>query len=313
LNIKESSYIEKQAISIENDYLKAIVLPNEGSNLISLYDKVKGIELLRTPKTKQEFQSRRMVFGNPILFPPNRIEDAEFTFDNRLYKFPMNKPTENNHSHGVLHNKKWNVIERNKNKMLITTQLVSNTIDELNSIFPQSFVVELTFQLLDHCLFQSLSIKNNSSFKLPVLLGLHTNFYFSNKNSLLQMEVGKQWTFNERNLPTGERVNWPNQYHLKSGLLIKSSFDHEFEMSKSKTAIINHRHLGIQLEYEAIKGFNFWALFNGDGKQNYLAIEPYTCITNAPNLDMPHQLTGLEWIEPNDQKSYRTSITVKHT
>lgn len=81
-----ANYIEKithlgtPAIKAGNEHIEMIVVPEWGSNVISLVDKATKIQLLREPKTAESFHDTPTLYGIPILFPPNRVSDGTFSF-----------------------------------------------------------------------------------------------------------------------------------------------------------------------------------------------------------------------------------------
>jgi len=44
--------------------------------------------------------------------------------------------------------------------------------------------------------------------------------------------------------------------------------------------------------------YRFWFFWNGGGGLELLSAEPMTWMVNAPNLDLPPEITGLQVIEP---------------
>ena len=74
----------------------ALLIPEMGANLVRLADTRRGIEILRAPAGDEVEECRRRphVFGLPILFPPNRIADGQYTFDGRTYRFPITDATD---------------------------------------------------------------------------------------------------------------------------------------------------------------------------------------------------------------------------
>ncbi len=111
-----ANYIEKithlgtPAIKAGNEHIEMIVVPEWGSNVISLVDKATKIQLLREPKTAESFHDTPTLYGIPILFPPNRVSDGTFSFRGRTYHFDINEKDKHNHLHGFLYQEKWNVV-----------------------------------------------------------------------------------------------------------------------------------------------------------------------------------------------------------
>jgi aldose 1-epimerase len=253
-----------------------------------------------------------MTFGTPVLFPPNRIEDAKFTFDGRKYQLEMNRAKENNHIHGFVHNKEWKIKEIDEKENRIVLQLRSIEHGNIVKQFPHEFVMEMLIVLTDTGIEQSLSIQNKSDNKMPLGIGYHTTFFFDQSDSILKMEIGDQWELGKRGLPTGEFIQSLYQEKLREGMLLKDiRLDDVYQMTKMKKAIIEHKKEKIKVMYEVDEKFCHWVLFTGDGESDFVAIEPYSWVTNAPNLTLPKEVTGMDELLPGEEKQYVTKIKVE--
>lgn len=72
---------------------EAEICPERGANLLRLACPELKTDALRTPLSIENMvQDNPYLWGIPILFPPNRISGASFTFQNRVYRWPMNEP-----------------------------------------------------------------------------------------------------------------------------------------------------------------------------------------------------------------------------
>ena len=93
-----------RAVEFSKGDYAALLVPDMGANLVRLADTRRGIEILRAPAGDEveEFRRRPHVFGLPILFPPNRIADGQYTFDGRTYRFPITDAKGGHYHHGIL-------------------------------------------------------------------------------------------------------------------------------------------------------------------------------------------------------------------
>ena len=314
MTICKTVFLNQLSYEIENEFYKAIILPEEGCNLISLFDKEKKIEILHTPNSYEQYEKRKMVYGIPVLIPPNRIDNATFSFEGRRYYMELNRVRENerNHIHGFVHDKKWNLEYLNQHTNEIVFILRSDDYSHITKQYPHSFTLTMKFMLTDNGIIQTLLLENHDTKNIPLGIGYHTTFHFDNHLSELQMDLGKQWVFGKNFVPTGELVYNPLQEELKIGThLTDKKLDDEFFMTQNKTAIIKHPHLGVNVHYTADNSFNHWVLFTADGISNMLSIEPYSWITNAPNLSLPNEVTGLYVLKPKETKKFQTEIKVE--
>ena len=135
----------------KGDYTAAVV-PEMGANLIRLSNDRLGAEILRSPADDEveEFRRRPHVFGLPLLFPPNRIEDGRYEFDGRSYRFPITIPAENNYHHGVLKSQPFAVSKARETdeEVLVECRYYSNAAnDAVFRDFPHEFKCKMIYRL----------------------------------------------------------------------------------------------------------------------------------------------------------------------
>ncbi|SFE78158.1 aldose 1-epimerase [Bacillus sp. OV194] len=312
MSVKRIQFLDETAYAIENEEIKAIVLPSQGSNMISILDKKTNTEILRTPKNRTEYETRRMLFGTPVLFPPNRIEDAVFEYDGRKYELEMNRPKENVHIHGFVHDKEWSVIEIDNSIPRMKTQLRSADHPHILNQFPHDFSITMTIEIEGNEVIQTTEITNNGDSPMPWGIGYHTTFQFPQEAKLF-LDVQEKWLLNERHLPTGELESIANKKEFSDGTSLSGvAMDDVFLMTENKTAAIERPGQGIKVSYSLSDDFTQWVLFTASGNENLLAVEPYSWVTNAPNLkQLPRTLTGFDDIKPKDTKEYVSRFKVE--
>lgn len=318
--IEDTFFLNEKAIKIGNDILEAIIVPDLGSKLLSLKDKTRDIELLRSPTSWEEYGKAPILHGMPVLFPPNRIEDGQFTYKDKKYTFPINEKKYDNYIHGFLHDKPWKVTERESEgeKALLTTEFSSMNFPSLKEEFPHEFIAKLTFNLVKENLGIVLEIQNRGVDPFPWGAGYHTvfNFPFEPLSKLedcrVSLPVHEKWQLNERHLPTGEVQQLENPEAYQNGLdLTGCKFDDLFSVDDSLSvneAVLTDERAGVQVRYQADSQFKHWVLFNQEG---FVCPEPYTWVTNAPNLDLPPDKTGIRELMPEESVQLKTRITVK--
>ena len=67
---------------IKNDFWVAKINLSLGANCISLRNVKHGLSILREME-KEKNPEKSVRYGMPVLFPPNRITDGRFVFENR--------------------------------------------------------------------------------------------------------------------------------------------------------------------------------------------------------------------------------------
>lgn len=315
--IDKIQFLGEDAIKAGNDYLEFKVVPSWGSNLISIVEKETNTELLRTPATLEEYLEVPMLYGTPILFPPNRIDKGAFTYNGHSYQFDVNEVNRQNHSHGFVHDKNWELIkaEVSGETVEVVTEFDSSKFPDVIRQFPHHFILRMSYHLDGHVLSKNAEVINKSGNTLPLGLGYHTTFFFPENLAKLSVHADKRWVLNERMLPTGELEEIPFANELKNG----SSFN-EIDLDDAFLAAHNeeglqqaklvYTSLGLEVLYNTDENFTQWVVFNMGGHHGFICPEPYTWVTNAPNLELPASLTGLQGLEPNESKLFKTSIHV---
>lgn len=314
--VKEDLFLGKSSIIAGNEHLEITIIPSWGSNLISIITKDPMIQILRTPKTLEEYEQASVQYGTPVLFPPNRIRDGQFTFQNRSYSFDLTEPDKHNHIHGFVYTKPWEVehIEADKDKARIITTIKSSDFPDITSQFPHSFTLKMIFTLEGTTIKKEAHIINESDESFPWGLGYHTTFQFPEATSRFSLQASKQWELNERLLPTEQFIPIPYEELTKGMSLEAIELDDAFltdTEANVNEAVMTLASEGLQIQYRADDQFKHWVVYNNDGKQGYVCPEPYTWITDAPNLSLPYDITGLQVLAPGSTATATTEIHIQ--
>ncbi|QTH41437.1 aldose 1-epimerase [Cohnella sp. LGH] len=311
------------AIRARNEELEIVLVPSWGSNLLSLRSLSKNLDLLRFPQCREEYEADPFMYGLPILFPPNRIADGRFEYDGRKYRFNINDPSEHNHTHGLLFDAPWKLLraEAEGERIVLETIIHSEEHEGILAQFPHLFTVRMQYVLERTSLTVEATVSSRDSAPFPWGLGYHTtfNFPFNGSGDLAScrfaLNADKQWELNERFLPTGKLVDIPYSEQLREGKsLVGHALDDAFQTAYAgaNEAVLTDLGSGIRVVYSADEQFKQWVVYNHDSKQGYLCPEPYTWITNAPNLQqLPEDLTGFRVLRPGEQVQTTTRIRIE--
>lgn len=331
--IKKVEWNNVPAIEMEAGGYSALIVPSVGSNLVSLVNKTLGIDILRTPKSDEMdvFATRPQVFGLPILFPPNRIEDGTYTFKGRRYDYPINMPAQNNHLHGLLKTEPFTVTrcEQGEGWATVETCFFSNCFNNvMYDYFQHNFECRMLFTLSDKGLKHTVTFKNlDDAGEMPFGLGYHTPFNVpfmegtAREDYRLQASVGKHWILSSRNLPTGEITELDEQEKMVRGAgmdmffrPLDDSFTAEPIVVDGKPyhgAIITESKSGHKVFYEVDDKMKHWVFWNNGANVPWFCPEPQTWAINAPNLKFPVEVTGLTSIPAGGQWSSTSLIYAK--
>lgn len=308
----------------KGDYT-AMLVPEVGANLIRLANTRLGSEILRTPDASEieTFRGRPHVYGLPLLFPPNRIEDGCFSHNGQVYRFPITNVKENNYHHGVLKNLPFVVskMRETDDEVLVECRYYSNAYhDEIFRNFPHEFKCKVIFRLTANGLVHEVMFANRSALPMPVGVGFHTPLMapFAGgepSDYVMRVAVGEQVELSERNMPTGRKLPLNEQFvKFRDGGLqvtgcapIEAAFTVREIMVDGKPfrgALVEDLRTRARIYYEVDDTTVYWTIWNNGGKEPYCCPEPQSWATNAPNAPDPLE-AGFRTIEPGGKFSMK--------
>ena len=321
-----------QAVEFSKGDYTALLIPGMGANLIRLTNTRLGAEILRAPADDEveTFKGRPHVFGLPILFPPNRIEDGRYTFGGRTYRFPITNAKEHHYHHGILKSQPFAVSKawETGEEVLVECRYYSNAgNDAIFRDFPHEFKCKITFRLTTQGLEQEVMFGNKSDLPMPVGVGFHTplNVPFAGGDAAdyqLRMAVGERFELNGRNLPTGRllplderfaRLRAPEGLQATGCEAIEAGFsvrEIEVDGRPFRGAVVENRRTGVRVFYEVDSQTLYWTLWNNGGQVPYCCPEPQSWATDAPNLP-DRERWGFRSIPPGGKWSIRYRLYVE--
>lgn len=284
-----------------------------GGNCYRLYHEESGAEILRTPKNEENLFSQIYLFGNPILFPPNRVRGGEFEFNGRKYVFPINEPSTNSHIHGALYKQPFKIVSQSPDKVEFLYEAKKGEYIG----FPHEFRILRTYVLDEGGLTEKVKVFNDSDSDMPFMLAFHTTFNIPftpdacEDNCYMKVAVGKEHIRDTKYLPTLEYIGGrereeqlnAGKYKISSGAL--SAFYDNFN---TKSEIIDTGK-GVKIVYEGSEDYKYRMLWVKEGA-NLAVIEPQTCAIDCFHLEEPAEKKGLIVIESNESKELITKFSV---
>lgn len=307
-----------QAVEFSKGDYAALLIPGMGANLIRLTHTRLDVEILRAPADDEvaTFRGRPHVFGLPILFPPNRIEDGRFTFDGRTYRFPITNAKERHYHHGILKSQPFAVSKawETEDEVLVECRYYANAgNDAIFRDFPHEFKCKITFRLTAQGLEQEVMFANRSREPMPVGVGFHTPMQIpfaggAAADYVMRVAVGEEVELSERNIPTGRKLPLSEQFaKLRGGGLqvtdcepIEAAFtlrEIEVDGKPFRGALVENLRTGVRTFYQVDHQTTYWTIWNNGGKVPYCCPEPQSWATNAPNAADP-AAEGFQAIAP---------------
>jgi aldose 1-epimerase len=312
--IQEEKFETEAVFKLENDQIELWIAPTVGANLYKIFLKDSKQSILRSPQSLEDFKQNSIYYGIPVLIPPNRIRNATFKFNNQLFNFPVNTD-QGHHIHGLSLGRKWRFLSLEDNPDYSSITFSFDVIDheDLFSIFPFKLQFEYTIKLLQSSIETNLVIKNLDKIAIPVGAGFHTWFNLlggSNKWHL-QLPFEKVWELDEESFPTGNLLKSDQIDLLRSGINLEGkNFDTVFLRGNNPSEATLIREDGFSLTYTTSNEFKHWVVHTPTDVKDCISIEPYSWVTDAPNLNLSNSLTGLICLEPMQSHSFLARLQI---
>lgn len=301
---------------------EALVAYEIGCNVIRLRCNTKEMEFFRwnPDNTAETIKQSAEVWGLPTLYLPNRFADGKLKTSDAVYQLPVNeKAPYNNHIHGFLHKRTFEIVEHNadSNCAWVKARYVYDENDEFFQYLPIKFVAEYTFTLSAHGLEQDICFTNVSNKMMPMSLASHTTinapFVDGAQESDIRLTVpaGKKCELNERCLPTEKLKSltmWDLEYKNGTKCPVLQIVDNDMyfgeytdlDGEKFHGVIAEDIASGKKLCYEVSEEYKFWIIWNDRGFNHYFCPEPMTAMIDAPNLSLPADITGYTEVRPGE-------------
>ena len=294
---------------------EAQVLPSVGANCIAyrIGADAGPVDVLYPPDTLEAVQGRPSGFGIPILFPfPNRIENGRFTFDGKVYR--LDPPDGGGHTiHGYVLDRPWEVVAGEGSEAdgaWTRARFMSEDHPEIARRFPFPFEVEATYRLKDGALALEMVSTNTGDTDMPAGLGMHPYFPLpmakgSDRDACtVQMPAQRRWVLRPDCIPTGEVRPVSGEYDLRMPTPLRDLYydDVWTDLSLSEgwsRCVYRDPSAGLSIAMEADEIFRELVLYAPE-QRPVICFEPYTCTTNAVNLEVGGIDGGLIRLAPGE-------------
>jgi aldose 1-epimerase len=232
--------------------------------------------------------------GIPILFPfPNRIRGGAFSWRGRSYQLPKNDSTKANAIHGFACRRPWRVSGQGveSESAWVQAEFRCSQDDPANRPFwPADHEIKVTFRLGPGFLRIDTEIRNPDAVPLPFGLGFHPYFRLAGQDDLVSAPAKSFW-FLEDSLPAGERKPVDAAHNLNDGrraadLQLDDVLTDLPNVAPGSNGLLQRGHVqhdGVRLTLSCSADFRELVVFTPPHRQAF-CIEPYTCTTDAVNL-----------------------------
>jgi aldose 1-epimerase len=297
----------------------AAVLPSYGFNLFDLKLPVGGQirPLVDAAPDFAEKPSHAGRNGTPILFPyPNRIRDANYTFEGKSYTLPVNNGP--NSIHGFAIDAPWDVLEHkaDANAAMITGkyQLSRQSPAHVRD-WPADAILQIQYRLAGRRLDLLATVTNPSGGNLPFGFGIHPYYRLpfdragEQAKTLVILPAAKFWVLDQF-LPTGERSPVDARLDFRKGQPIKGQklddvlTDLIFDESGRATCRLVDEAEKAEFRISFGKEFRELVAYTPPGPGGVIALEPYTQTTDAINLQARGVDAGLRVLKHGEHAEF---------
>jgi aldose 1-epimerase len=254
--------------------------------------------------------------GIPVLFPfPNRIRDGRFTWAGRTYQLPLNDSAGKNANHGFACRRPWRVVDQGADETAawLTGEFWgSRDAADARALWPADYQLRLTYRLTADRLRLTATVQNLDTVSLPFGLGFHPYFRAapagaSGEDCLVTAAASEYWELAD-SLPTGVRrpvdgardLRRPWRFadlHLDDVLTGLAGESPPGSDQLYLRGTLSDEATGRQLRLFTSGEFRELVAFTPQHRQA-VCLEPYTCTTDAINLQERGIDAGLQVLSP---------------
>ncbi len=258
--------------------------------------------------------------GIPILFPfPNRIRDGRFIWAGKEYRLPLNDGPKVNAIHGFACRRPWRVVGQGADASgaWLTGEFHGDRdAPDCRGLWPTDYRIRVTYRLGTGVLRLEAEVSNPDAQPMPFGLGYHPYFRVpfapgvAPEDCKVFVPARSYWVL-EESLPTGERrpvdpsrdLNAPRRF---TDLTLDDVLT-DLPPGPGVTVPVTRGMIegapgGVTLEVRCTTGFREMVVFTPVHREAF-CIEPYTCTTDAVNLQARRVDAGWQALPPGGRWS----------
>lgn len=310
-------------ISCSTNGTSARIAVDRGFNCYSF--RVGGHEVLDAEEGFPRGTGRPSGHGIPILFPfPNRIRDGRYTWGGRPVQMPPGVAPDDgqgNAIHGFCLDRPWRVVARDESSVQAEFQLSIDAPDR-RPLWPTDARISLRYTIDGTSLLADFVIENPDRDDMPFGFGTHPYFRLplgadgTAADCRILAPAHQQWEL-DACLPTGQLLPVDPSCDLRNGGRFG---DMQLDHVLTGLADVNGRRLvTLDLDIHDTAAnrlvrqrcdpaiFREVVVYTPPGR-DAVCLEPYTCVTDAINIDPGGATTGWARLPPGQRWETRIEI-----
>ena len=276
------------------------VVPSLGNACVGF--RVNGWRVLDEPPDDAALVTQTSRYGIPILYPwPNRVADGRFRFRGRQIAVPTPKPPHANH--GFVRDLAWSLVDHGtdpdgawvRSRVAVTWPAFPSTLEVVHRLRGTVLRIEATATC-------------TGSEPIPTGFGLHPYFAVPEANRgacTVQVPASSGWEL-DRYLPTGRVV--PRTELRSPRPLGTDAWDDVFTgLDQPFAATLHDPVTGRSVVVRSDPGFREHVVYAPPDRP-VVCLEPYTCPTDAFNLEARGLPAGVVVLGPGERWSGTVEI-----
>jgi aldose 1-epimerase len=292
---------------------QAILVPELGFTCIafrvSVGDQIWNV--LAEPPTIDDLRNRPGRFGVPIMFPwPNRIRAGLFEFGGTQYRMPL-APNGPHAIHGLVRERPWTVEQTAMDQGGSFCRASIAIGDGPDEIWPFPARLTVEYRLFGRTLTLTAQAENIGTVPMPLGFGIHPWFPLplgpggARQSTEVQLGAEAFWRLDDTMCATGEIAPVTDGFDARAWCPIEDRFIDDVYTSLPLadgwfTAEARDPASGRSIVVRSDSTFREHVVF-APLHAPVLCLEPYTCATDAFNLDARGVVAGTIVLEPGGQ------------